>query len=110
MFLTLSKLPLYLLLILSALGVVAGDYFAKSWSINQKGIFLLLAFLGYVTASFFYIPSLLKESLVVTSVIWSVLSILGFLFVGLVLFHETLSLTQGVGVAFGVLALILLAF
>ena len=105
----LAKLPVIVLLLLSATSVVVGDYFAKSWSTNQKGIFLVIALTGYFFSGIFYIPSLLKQGLVITSIIWSLLSILGFLFIGLVLFQETLSATQMVGVGFGVVALILLA-
>ena len=105
----LAKLPIALLLLLSATSVVLGDYFAKSWSLNQKTVFLVLAFLGYLGSSFFYIPTLLQKGLVITSLIWSLLSILGFLFVGLVLFKETLSTLQIVGVCLGVTALIVLS-
>ncbi len=106
----LAKLPVAILLIISSLGVITDDYFAKSWSINQKNWFLIIALLGYLISGIFYIPSLMKQGLVITSVIWSLISIIGFLFIGLVLFHETLSLTQGIGVGLGVVALILLAF
>ena len=105
----LPKLPVFVLIVLSSVGVVMGDYFAKHWSVNKKGLFLLFAFIGYLMSSFFYIPSLLKEGLVVTSVIWSLLSILGFLFVGIVLFHETLNTLQIIGVVVGCIALVILA-
>ncbi len=102
--------PVILLLILSAISVTAGDFFAKYWSTNQKTIFYILAILGYAGSSIFYIPTLLKEGLVVTSVIWSILSIIGFLIIGLVIFKETLSMVQIIGVTLGVASLILLSF
>ena len=106
----LTKLPVVLLLIISACGVTVGDYFAKTWSINQKTVFLLIAFVGYFSATFFYIPTLLKEGLVVTSVIWSLFASIAFLAIGLIIFKETLTPMQLVGVALGVVALIILAF
>jgi len=104
----LPKLPIYLLLIFSSCGVIAGDYFAKLWSINTKTSFLFLAFLGYIISSFFYIPTLLKEGLIVTSIIWSLISIIGFLFIGFVVFKETLNTMQIIGVCVGLVALVIL--
>lgn len=98
-----------MLLGLSAAGVIAGDYFAKFWSTNQKGIFVLLAVLGYAASSLFYIPTLLREGLVITSLIWSILAIIGFLVIGLFVFNETLSTVQWIGVGLGIGSLIILA-
>ena len=105
----LARLPIYLLLTFSAASVVLGDYFAKKWSIDQKTLYLALTFLGYIGGSFFYIPSLLKEGLVVTSIIWVVLSTVGFLFVGIVIFKESLTPLQILGVGFGMVSIFLLA-
>jgi|SRR3989344_8207505 len=99
-----------MLLVLSALSVIAGDLFAKYWSANQKALFLIIALLSYFLSGLFYIPTLLREGLVVTSVVYSLLSIIGFMFIGLVLFKETLTQLQLTGVFFGVVALIIFAF
>lgn len=104
-----NKLPVIVLLIISSIGVISGDFFAKYWSIKQKAIFFVLAVLGYLVSSFFYIPTLLREGLVITSIIWSLLSIIGFLFIGLIIFHEKLTVIQYVGVFIGILALIILS-
>ena len=106
----LTKLPVWLLLIISASGVVSGDYFAKYWSINHKPIFVILAFVGYAISSLFYFPTLLSKGLVVTSVAWSVLSIIGFMVVGILIFNETLTPTQWLGAGFGIVSLVILAF
>lgn len=103
------QMPVALMLILSATSVVLGDLFAKFWSINQKGWFFGIALVGYFLSGLFYIPTLLKKGLVLTSVIWSLLSIIGFLFIGLVLFKESLMPVQIVGITLGVIALILLS-
>lgn len=104
-----QKVPVLVLLIFSACGVVVGDFFAKYWSIHQRTAFFVLALIGYLISSLFYIPTLLREGLVVTSVIWSLLSIMGFLFIGLAVFKEQLTLSQIVGVALGVVALVILS-
>jgi multidrug transporter EmrE-like cation transporter len=104
----LPSLPLYLLLVLSSVGVITGDYFAKLWSTNTKTIFLILAFAGYLTSSFFYIPTLLKEGLIVTSIVWSLISIIGFLAIGFLIFKESLNTWQIVGICFGMISLLIL--
>lgn len=105
-----SKLPVAVLLLMSAASVVTGDYFAKLWSTNQRPLFLVVALLGYFGSGFFYTPTLLREGLVVTSVLWSVLSIVGFLIIGLVIFKESLTTIESIGVASGVVSLLILAF
>ena len=106
----LSKLPVFALILLASASVIAGDYFAKTWSVDQKPLWGILALLGYFGSGFFYLPTLLREGLVVTSVLWSLVSIIGFLIIGLVIFKESLDAVQTVGVAFGIVALVILAF
>ena len=105
----LPGLPMYVLIALSACGVILGDYSAKTWSIDRNTLWLALAFLGYFFSAFFYIPSLLKEGLVVTSLLWDILSVVGFLFIGIVIFKENLNTLQSAGVILGIIALIMLS-
>lgn len=104
-----QKIPIWALLALSGTGVVLGDTMAKVWSLNPRWSIFVVAMLGYFVSGFFYIPSLLREGLVITSVIWSLISIIGFLFVGLVFFKEHLTLIQWIAVALGVVSLLILA-
>jgi multidrug transporter EmrE-like cation transporter len=52
---------------------------------------------------------LTRKGLVVSCVIWSIASIIAFLFVGLVVFHESLSGVQSTGVILGIIALLMLS-
>ena len=105
-----SKIPVWALLCFAAIAVVTGDVFAKYWSTNTKSVFYFAALIAYAFSGFFFIPTLLREGLVITSVIWSILSIIGFLAVGILIFKETLTILQIVGVIFGILALVILKF
>jgi multidrug transporter EmrE-like cation transporter len=102
-----SSIPVFALILLSATGVITGDYFAKSWSENHQSWRFALSLVGYLCSGIFYIPTLLRDQLVVTSIMWSFLSILGFLVIGIIIFHETFDHLQIAGIIFGVLSLLL---
>jgi multidrug transporter EmrE-like cation transporter len=104
----LGDIPVVGLILLASGSVIAGDYSAKAWSVNGHGLYLLFAFLGYFFSAFFYTPTLLREGLIVTSVLWVLLSTIGFLLIGLVIFKETLSSLQIVAVVLGIIAIVLL--
>ena len=104
-----QKIPLILLFTVSALFVGVGDYLAKKWSLVPGWNFCAGALVCYFISSFFYLLTLTRKGLVVSCVIWSISSIVAFLFVGLVIFHETLSGMQLIGVILGTISLILLS-
>lgn len=105
----LSSVPVLVLILLASASVIMGDFAAKAWSINQKPYLLILAFLGYFLSGFFYIPTLLREGLIVTSIVWAIISTVGFLIIGLVIFKEQLSLLQIVAVSIGIVSIIMLS-
>ncbi len=104
----LNRLPVLGLIGLAATSVLIGDVLAKFWSIHQRPILLVGALIAYAGSGFFYTPTLLRSGLVITSLIWVLASTTGFLVIGIIFFHETLSLPQMVGVLFGLIALVLL--
>jgi len=103
------KIPLILWLLGSAAAVVAGDYFAKKWSVDRGALLFWVSVGLYALASQLYLPTLLKEGLIVTSILWTVLSSVGFIILGITVFHETLSIWQWLGVGFGFVSLCFLA-
>ena len=104
-----QKMPLILLFAVSAILVGAGDYLAKKWSL-EPGWGLFSGSLGcYLVSAGFYMLTLTRKGLVVSCIIWSIASIVAFLFVGLVVFHETLSGLQLIGVILGTISLIMLS-
>ena len=103
-------MSLWTTLLIASGATIVGDVFAKAWSLNRRPVFLGAALGGYFLGSLFYIPALLHEGLVVTSVIWTLVATLGFILVGLLFFHEHLTFWQGIGVALGALALVIFAF
>jgi multidrug transporter EmrE-like cation transporter len=104
-----QKIPLILLFTVSALFVGGGDYLAKKWSLSPGWSNCVGALTCYGVSSFFYLLTVSRKGLVVSCVIWSISSIIAFLFVGLVIFHETLSGMQLIGVILGTISLVLLS-
>ena len=104
-----KRLPVIVLILLSAGATVSGDLFAKYWSTNNKTLFFVAAWIGYATSCIFYMPTLMRQGLVVTSIIWTLITVIGFLFVGLILFKETLTPLQIFGVVLGAISLIILS-
>jgi multidrug transporter EmrE-like cation transporter len=103
-----NKIPVSMLLVMSAIAVISGDYFAKYWSVTKNHTFFILAILFYGLSAPFYVPTLLRQGLVITSIIWSLLAIVGFLIIGLFFFKETLTFFQWFGVMLGLGALVVL--
>jgi multidrug transporter EmrE-like cation transporter len=104
-----QRLPLIFLFTVSAVFVGVGDYLAKKWSLMPGWSFCTGALTCYFISSFFYLLTLTRKGLVVSCVIWSISSIVAFLFVGLIIFHESLSGMQLIGVILGTISLILLS-
>lgn len=97
------------LLVLSALSTISGDYFGKLWSINHKPGLFLLAFILYASGGLFFIPTLIKESLIVSTVVYILLAQTGNLAVSLLIFHEKIDFLQSFGIAFAFVAILIFA-
>ena len=104
----LNKISVFGLILLAAASVIFGDFAAKLWSTNHNNNWYTLALGGYFLSGVFYIPTLLREGLVITSILWSVLSIIGFLAIGLIIFRESVSNLQILGILFGVVSIVIL--
>lgn len=103
-----SYIPVVVLILMGSLAVVAGDYFAKTWSLSRSGIWFALAVVAYGGSVFFYVPTLLREGLVLTSMLWNIFTGIGFLLIGLLVFRESLTVMQWIGVGLGFASLVLL--
>jgi len=58
----------------------------------------------------FFTPILVKSGLITASLIYSIISIAGFLCIGTLVYHEHLTAFQITGVSIGIVAVILLSF
>jgi multidrug transporter EmrE-like cation transporter len=100
--------PTWVLLLLVAGCIVVGDTIIKYWTGNQKDWMVVIVFIFYTLSGLLYFPTLLNENLTTATVIWSILSLVGSVLVGLLVFRETVSTIQGIGIMLGILSVILI--
>ncbi len=100
---------LYLLLIVAVLLEVAGDLLFRKWGVENRWPIFVLALIVYNIGAVAWGYSLrsiqVSSGIIVLGVLNVVLVVIG----GVVLFQEKLSTLQTVGIAFGLLSLILLS-
>lgn len=100
---------LYFLLLLVAFELVA-DILAKQFAISGKYVFAVLSILGFIAANTAWLISLRTGAeLGKGAVLFSVLSGIGAVLIGLFLYHEKVSIYQGIGLLLGVAAIAFLS-
>jgi multidrug transporter EmrE-like cation transporter len=100
---------LYFLLLLVAFELVA-DILAKQFSLNGKLIFAVLAMLGFVAANLAWLVSLRTGAeLSKGAVLFSVLSGIGAVLIGVLIYHEKANPYQLIGLALGIIAIAFLS-
>ena len=107
-----SMLPprwLYFLLLLVAFELVA-DILAKQFALSGKLVFALLSILGFIAANTAWLISLRTGAeLGKGAVLFSVLSGIGAVLIGLLVYHEKVSSYQVIGLLLGVAAIAFLS-
>ena len=91
---SLAIVPSLVWLLASALLFACGEFLSKKFALQPSWSLVLMTVSAYVIGVLLWLPAILqKNQLSVTGTIWSVLSMLSTVFIGLLLFHEKLSLT-----------------
>ena len=98
-------IPLSILIIFE----VIADIFAKQWSLTQKPYLWLAAILAYVIGNIFWLFALKNGSgLSRGAVIFSLVSEMLAISIGILYYHESVSRIQFTGILLGVVSLILI--
>lgn len=98
------------LILLGTLFEIAGDFFFKKWSIENKTLILVLGLGLYFIGTIFWAFSLKFGELSRAISIFTVLNLIGVILMGFFLFHEDVSFIQKIGMGLGILSVILLEF
>jgi multidrug transporter EmrE-like cation transporter len=99
----------HLQVILAAMISVVGDLFGKMWATGKGTWYYFAALAAWTLGSIVYLPVLAKQGLIVATLLWCIINVLGFVFLGVVLFKETLTPLQWTGVILGVVGMALLS-
>ena len=98
------------LILASVLCSLVGTAAAKQWANTDKPWFLVLTFVFYNLTSVLFVLSLKRERLVLAEALWEVLVLTLTIALGILMFHEKVTLLEGVGIFLAIAASCLLVF
>jgi spermidine export protein MdtI len=97
-------------LVLSALFFAVGEFLSKKFALSPKSLYVILMLLVYSFGVLAWLPAILqKNTLSITGTIWSVLSLLTTILIGVLIFKEKLNIVGIVGIITAGVAIILLS-
>ncbi len=100
---------LYFLLLLVGFELIA-DILAKQFAVSGKYVFAVLSIGGFIAANTAWLISLRTGAeLSRGAILFSVLSGIGAVMIGLFVYHEKVSPYQGIGLALGIAAIAFLS-
>ena len=106
----LTIIPSWIWITISTILFAFGEFLSKEFALNPGWKFFTFFMIINTVSAAAWIPAIFeKNQLSITGVIWSIVSLIATVAVGLLIFHEKLTPTQSVGLALGVIAVILLS-
>lgn len=103
-----SRLFTFAFLLLPAVALeVAADIFFKKWAISSRGLMFFLGVLGYFAGTILWGYSLKYDQMSRLISVFMVLNLVTVILVGVLYFNERLRPVNMVGIALGVLSVIL---
>ena len=97
-------------LIISALFFAVGEFLSKKFALSPRFIYVALILVAYILGTLAWLPAILqKNSLSIVGTMWSVLSLLATVSIGILIFKEKLSVMGIIGIIMAVIAIIFLS-
>jgi multidrug transporter EmrE-like cation transporter len=97
-------------LIISALFFAVGEFLSKKFALNPKFLYVVYILFMYSLGTLAWLPAILqKNQLSIVGTMWSVMSLLATILIGVLIFNERLNVAGYVGIVFAFLAIILLS-
>lgn len=99
-----------LLVVFLSIMLLTGDYCIK-YAVGKSNwlMFLVLAGLLWCASIYGWFYTLKENRIAIVGMLFSVVSLIGTVLIGIIGFHERLSITEWVGLAFGIISAILLS-
>lgn len=106
----LSSINYVVWLIVSALFFAVGEFLSKKFALNPRSVYVVYILIFYSLGVLTWLPAILqKNQLSIVGTMWSVLSLLTTILIGVLVFNEKLNITGTVGIIFAFIAIILLS-
>lgn|ERR1035437_1244993 len=103
-------LPAWAWILISAIFFGIGEFVSKKFALNP-GWTLFILFIAFdIISAAAWIPAIFeKNQLSATGVIWSIVSLMATVSIGILAFHEKVTLVQSIGLATGLVSVVLLS-
>ena len=106
----LTIIPSWIWITISTILFAFGEFLSKKFSLNPGWTLFVLFLVVDIVSAAAWIPAIFeKNQLSVTGVIWSIVSLIATVAIGLLVFNEKLTPTQSIGMVLGFVAVILLS-
>ncbi|MFA5125598.1 MAG: SMR family transporter [archaeon] len=102
------KIIFFSLILVATFLEVVGDVFFKKWSLGESNWILILGFVIYFIGTVFWAFSLKYGFLSKAISVLTILNLIAVVLVGVLYFKEDLSFINKIGIAVGVLSIILI--
>jgi multidrug transporter EmrE-like cation transporter len=97
-------------LIISALFFAFGEFLSKKFALAPSWEYVVIIIIIYSLGTLAWLPAILqKKQLSIVGALWSVLSLLATVLIGIIIFHEKLNVLVITGIVFGAIAVALLS-
>lgn len=97
-------------LVLSAVFFAAGEFCSKKFALAPKAGWVALILTAYILGTLAWLPAILqKNQLSIVGTIWSVLSLLATVSIGVIIFNEKLNLAGIFGILTAFVSIVLLS-
>ena len=97
-------------LILSALCFAAGEFFSKKFGLAPGWMYLLCILGSYMLGTLLWLPAIVQNNqLSIVGAIWSVMSLLATVLIGVIVFSESLNAVAITGICLGLVSIFLLS-
>lgn len=102
------KVIFFILISAAVILEVIADIFLKKWALENRNLLLITGLIIYFIGTVFWAISLKYDFLSKAISIFTVLNLIIIVLVGIIIFKEDLSLINKIGIALGVISVILI--
>ena len=97
-------------LVISALFFAVGEFLSKKFALNPKISFVILMLIAYSIGTLTWLPAILQRNqLSIVGVMWSVLTVVATILIGVLIFNEKLGSVSIIGIILGIISVALLS-